>query len=129
MVAMVVTAQDGARRALVWASLHTLDSTGEKNNFEVFRSAVSRYAKSQGEFESFKTMEDLFTGFSHHCWQCLLRLLIMGDPQLICYAMPRYTDALDSYSATTWLCTEYHRITGKRPAVRSWRIAKQEVIG
>ena len=124
---MVMTDQEKAHAAIEWGSSKNLDCA--RNNFEVFQAATTRHAKAQGEFESLKHMENLFPGFSYHYWQCLLRLLILGDPQLICYAIPSYIKDLDSHSGSLWFRTEYYCLTGKNPAVASWRAARQEVIG
>lgn len=58
-------------------------------------------------------------------WACLSRLLVMDEPELSDRIHPRYSEALDSQAGTAWMQLQFAAVTGRRPAVRSWRHARE----
>ena len=59
-------------------------------------------------------------------WPVLERWLIMANPCLIARFEPRYNSMLDCQAGNALMRVMYKSITGEKPRVRSWQIAKQE---
>lgn len=66
-------------------------------------------------------------GMAASHWACLSRMLVMDRPELAARIHPHYTPALDGQAGTTWLQLQFAAVTGRRPAVRSWRHARGAV--
>ncbi|MEG2533648.1 MAG: hypothetical protein RSB04_11615 [Gordonibacter sp.] len=92
-------------------------------NFTKLRLEVARVSGEPGRMLIMRNQAAI--GMNNNYWPCLSRLLIMGDPWLVEYINPHYIEALDSPPAAAMLCLYYNRITGSRPKVSSWKVAKQ----
>ena len=60
-------------------------------------------------------------------WACLSRLLIMDEPALLERIHPRYLHELDCPQAVAMMQLWFQDVTGRSPAVRSWRHAREGV--
>lgn len=65
----------------------------------------------------------LHLGFDNSLWPTLSRLLIMGKPELAEKIHPRKSE-LDSEEGIALLNTAYISITGRKPVINDWRLAK-----
>ncbi len=60
-------------------------------------------------------------------WPCLSRLLIMDEPALARRIHPAYIKDLDNQDGVANMQRWYHMLTGRKPAARSWKHARELV--
>lgn len=59
-------------------------------------------------------------------WPCLSRLLIMWEPELSRWIHPAYKGCLDKQDGMSKMQELYRRVTGNKPAARSWMHAREQ---
>ena len=60
-------------------------------------------------------------------WACLSRLLVMDEPALLARIHPKYLHELDCPQAVAMMQLWFQDVTGRAPAARSWRHAREGV--
>ena len=122
---MVVTmvernpAMAAAESAVAWAMRESERAPGA-TNYERLLADVLRAVRESDP--GVPVVLDL-PGLSMAHWACLSRMLVMDRPDLAERVHPQYVEALDGQAGVAWLQLQFHRVTGRRPTVRSWRHA------
>ena len=119
--AIARAARKTAEEAIAWASAPCPDGTHRTNYAHLLETVCRGWAKGGGAFDALSAA--LSTGMGLDMWPCLSRLLAMDEPALVESVRPRYCEALDCQAASAWLQLQFAAVTGRRPAVRSWRNA------
>ena len=107
-------ALQAAEEAVAWAMAPCPDGS-HRNNYALLLETVCRTASSSDAPN--------LPGLCMAYWPCLSRMLVMDEPALAESVRPRYVEALDCQAGIAWMQLQFAAVTGRRPAVRSWRHA------
>lgn len=116
----------GARDAAAWAAeegnyeelVHELHRIHSAFPSEALSTSVALplVDAAKGRLKARRGMKERF-------WPALLRMAVMDYPCLASVARPSHDAGLDSQRGTALMQLLFRRVTGRRPAVRSWRLA------
>lgn len=108
-----------AEKAVAWASDLRADGPGRTNYAQLLEDVL----RACGRTDAGTPIVTQLPGLAAAHWPCLSRMLVMDEPELIERIHPHLDPALDSQAGVTWLQLQFAAVTGRRPAVRSWRHA------
>lgn len=110
---------DPIEKAVRWAK--TQEKGALFPNWARLESKVMRAYEDQSKHTIMRNQVQI--GFDNTLWPTLSRLLILGTPQLARKIHPR-TSSLDTIEGRARLVEAYEEITGYKPKVGYWRIAR-----
>lgn len=105
-------ALQAAEEAVAWAMA---PDGPHRNNYALLLETVCRTASG--------SVAPNLPGLYMAYWPCLSRMLVMDEPALAESIRPKYVEFLDCQAGVAWLQLQFAAVTGRRPAVRSWRHA------